>query len=938
MIEPKTAPKDSINSLLNKFIDADDAINFLKSLWFYASLDAKCFAIVAINEDVKFWHFCLDELQNYENLFNVLRKFLTQPANKNIYFQVLPLSQKPAQGRGSEKDVKVGKWLWIDLDYKETSNEAEFEGCRELEDHALECYYREGNKWIHVRRPPLKQVLDDVKNKLDLEPSFVVDSGAGYHLYFKLMYETDASKLKNLESWLVEKIGGDPQAKDLARILRLPGSINMRVGRLVQVIYSGSYEIDPEALLKKIEIEKKKPSYFISNRKSSELRELNDTQLLQIKDLLMDAYTPGYRQSLCLYLSGYLAKARVSPISAVKIIKMLYESTADTDPLKTRLSAVVYSYKKAGINIDTYADQIESLTGVMPYGIEREIQEDEIKGISGIQEILEKVHNDENKAITILYELSKILGSQSPFNDSIIYPIDDDRQLYVVVNLHEKFIARAKMEKNGLKIKERVISAVPTKFIKYVDPLGGSPKYEITFEGKTLIAPRTVGPAYMDDICSWLASEGSLVYHRRLLNDIMNAVAAAYVETGRAEIRMEPENPGFYLIENKISAIKYTLENIDTDKLRKALLFLNELADVWFKHVQDKFSDVIKWGAVAPFFYVLKQIGKWQRWLFLYGDSATGKTTLGRIVLKMWGLDSKHEKTGANIDTIARLGGILGSSTFPVLINEPGNALSREDIIESIKNAIDNKIVRGRFVSGNYVEVLALAPVIFTSNRVLLNDDALLRRIKVLHFSFSEKIPPEKQKEFKEKVEQNFGILSEIGKCISKVVLESQDPKMLDGKTLLGKCYELAKLEKPAWLDLDYTEDTNLEESIIEEFAERLKKYITDSFARYSGKTPGKTSIEDKIWILVSGKMLAGIRLQNEEIIYMIDESNMDQKRDVSIVLTASLLKEIGLDGKVSLKSLAEILGFEYKTVRVSDRGVVKGAVTTIGTLAKMIE
>lgn len=36
MIEPKTAPKDSINSLLNKF--------------FYASLDAKCFAIVAINE------------------------------------------------------------------------------------------------------------------------------------------------------------------------------------------------------------------------------------------------------------------------------------------------------------------------------------------------------------------------------------------------------------------------------------------------------------------------------------------------------------------------------------------------------------------------------------------------------------------------------------------------------------------------------------------------------------------------------------------------------------------------------------------------------------------------------------------------------------------------------------------------------------------------
>ncbi|MEM1831299.1 MAG: hypothetical protein QXJ97_07210 [Desulfurococcaceae archaeon] len=80
--------------------------------------------------------------------------------------------------------MRIGRWLWIDLDYKEPVDEPSFEGCKELEDHALECYYQEGDKWIHVKRPPLSQVLEDVKNKLGLEPYYVVDSGAGYHLYF----------------------------------------------------------------------------------------------------------------------------------------------------------------------------------------------------------------------------------------------------------------------------------------------------------------------------------------------------------------------------------------------------------------------------------------------------------------------------------------------------------------------------------------------------------------------------------------------------------------------------------------------------------------------------------------------------------------------------------------------------------------------------------
>ncbi|MEM4788164.1 MAG: hypothetical protein QXV28_09330, partial [Ignisphaera sp.] len=505
---------------------------------------------------------------------------------------------KPAKGRGSEKDVRIGRWLWVDYDYKETVDRAGFEGCKELEDYALECYYTDSGKVIHVKRPPLKQVLEDVKGRLGVEPWFVVDSGAGYHLYFRLSREVDASTVKRLEEWLVDRLGGDPQSKDLARILRLPGSINPRTRRLVQVIYQKPEEIDPEKLLERAEVEKLE-AHLEKTARTQALRELSDSEILRITDLLKDAYRPGYRQFLLLYLSGWLAKARVSPLSVVRIAKTLYESTGDSDPLKTRLSAIIYSYKKAGIDVDAYSSDIEALTGVKPYGLEREIQEEKVKGVSGLQEILESTLG-EDRALSIIHELSEMLQTLSPYRDSIIELIDYEKQLYAVANLRKLVIARAKRVNNILVYKERVSVVAPTRVVVYSNPIGGVTKYEITFEGATLQRPLVVGPALIDEIADRLSIEG-LVYHRKLIYDVLSAIVQAYVRKGKAEIKTEIESPGFYLVDNRLVSVKYSVESFNTEKLRQALMLLNELAETWFKHVQDKFSTVIKWGAIAPF-------------------------------------------------------------------------------------------------------------------------------------------------------------------------------------------------------------------------------------------------------------------------------------------------------------------------------------------------
>ncbi|MEM1642084.1 MAG: hypothetical protein QXI85_04785 [Desulfurococcaceae archaeon] len=917
-------------------IKLDDAVWFLEQIWTYASSSANCYAVVAIDGGVEYEHFCLSELENYGKLLRAVRHYLSGiGAGKHVYYQVLPLSVKPAKGRGSEREVKVGKWLWVDFDYKEVVDRAEFTGCRELEDHALECYYTDSGRVIHVKRPPLSQVLSEVRDKLGLEPWFIVDSGAGYHMYFKLSYEVDSSTLKKLESWIVDKLGGDPQAKDLARILRLPGSVNPRTQRLVQVIHYGSEEVDPEALLQRVEAEREAPR--VKPAKTQALRELTDTEILRIVNLLKEAYKPGYRQFLILYLSGCLAKARVSPLSAVRIVQHLRESTEDTDSPKTRLSAVVYSYKKAGINVDEYASEIESITGAKPYGLEREIQEEEVKGISGLQEILEKTVGEE-RALSIVHELSEILQTLSPYRDSVVELLDYGKQLYAVANLRKLIIARAKRdpETGTLSYRERIAMVAPTRVVVYSNPIGGITKYEITFEGATLQRPLVVGPALIDEIADRLCSEG-LVYHRRLIHDTLSAIIQAYIRKGKAEVRTELEAPGFYYVEGKVVAVKYKVESVDVEKLRQALVLLNELAEVWFKHVQDKFSTVIKWGAIAPFSYVIKVKLRdtWLPWLYLFGNSDTGKTTLGGIVLRLWGLNPEHDKGGTNIDTVPRLGYVVSSTAFPVLINEPGGALSKEEIVEAIKHAVEKPMVRGKYVRGVYTEYPALAPLIFTSNRFLPKDEALLKRFKVVHFSYGEKIPKEKQNEFKEKVLPRLGVLSEIGKCVAKHVMENPDLlDKLDGGVLLEKCYEVAGLEKPAWLNQEYTENPSFHETIVEEFVERLKKYINDSFARYVSRiiqtdsealrvsmvTPDQVTLAEKVRILVEKNLLAGVRPIGKN----------------RIAITATLLREIELEGRVSLKSLAEIMGWEYKPVRIA-KEVVKAVVTTVDSLIETL-
>jgi hypothetical protein len=670
-----------------------------------------------------------------------------------------------------------------------------------------------------------------------------------------------------------------------------------------------------------------------------ELRELIDSDIIEIKELLKEAYKPGARQYIWLFLSGWAAKAGISPISIAKTLKMLYEETGDEDPIKTRASSIVYSYKKAGLDLSPYASQFEEIFGVKPYGLEREINEDEIKGKTGLQEILEESLGEE-RALEIIKEIEEKFRVSSPFKDSVVEILDYERQIYAVANLRKLLVVRARRDDGRLIYREKVFIGAPTKVIVYYNPVGEITKYQITWEVSVRPKPLVIGPALQPEILDRLEAEG-LVVASRLARDVLAAIIHAYQVRGRAEVKTEIESPGFYIVDGKLQAVSVELKEPSPEELKEALLLLNELASKWFNHMLDKFATVIKWGTIAPFLYAYKQKEKWIKWLYLYGSSKTGKTTLAEIAtIYLWGLDPvKHSKPGASIDTPARLGHVLSQSTFPVAINEPAGALDKNEIVEIIKIAAEKLTTRGKYHRGIYIDIPALAPLVFTSNKYIPRDDALLRRFKVLHFTYGERIPEDRAREFESKVKPELKKLKAIGGFIASYFLESGLGEDLEkqGVEALEAAYKSVGLEPPDWLKLgaelgaEASSETEIYEDLYEDLRERVRvflvKRVNEEYNRFVGRITVEKP-EEGVDIIsrqeADLKTRIEIALDKQLIPWLL-------RKDNEVLITTGIMQELeDVIGDIGgLKSLAELLGWEYIPKKKLGKSVV--SVVSVG-------
>jgi hypothetical protein len=201
------------------------------------------------------------------------------------------------------------------------------------------------------------------------------------------------------------------------------------------------------------------------------------------------------------------------------------------------------------VDLEPYARELEELLGVKPYGLEGEIKEEEVKGKSGLQEVLESVVGKE-RALEIIRLITDRLGVASPYRDSIVEILDYEKRLFAVADLGNLTVVRARGEDNRLKYKERVTIGAPTEVVVYVNPVGGITKYQVRWETATRPKPLIIGPASVEEILGRLRAEG-LVVNSRLAGDILNAVIEGFIRRKKAVIKHEFEAPGFYWMKDE---------------------------------------------------------------------------------------------------------------------------------------------------------------------------------------------------------------------------------------------------------------------------------------------------------------------------------------------------------------------------------------------------
>lgn len=936
-------------------IDREEAKRFLERVWNVDDIEARIIEVVLIgSRGTRTKQLDTIEL-GYRKAIDEALEWIEANTREgdHVYYAVLPRARKAPRGkRGSSTDVKAGKWLWADLDFKETIHEAETLGCSEGEDHRLECVYEEGSKIIRVNRPPLSDILERLR-KIDLEPTIIVDSGAGYHFYWELEDIVDARILSKIENLLIDTLKGlgypvDPQTRDLARILRLPGSINPRVKRIVNVLKDNQKAYAPEELRARLEELKVKREEL--SRKVGGLRELRDTDIIAIKESLKEAWMPGRRQYLALFLTGWLAKAQVSPLSAAKLIRSLAEETGDTE-LEERLSTIYYSYRKAlGERVQEALAALDTLIeewksqGILTRNVSKGVQyEGVVKGKTGVQEVLEEVLG-EDRALDIIREIEETLEVASPYRDATVLITDFTKHMGYANVPRKKRIYRVIKENNGIKYERVVWEGAITDLVVYENPLGGGRKIKIVWESATLRRPLIVGPGSIADIYARLRQDGFLL-NSRLGEDALHHVITGLIKYKRAEIREDLGAPGFYLIDGKIGVVGWKPEEVTKEELREALDLLNELVEVWFRYAQERFVSLLKYGAISPFIFIRKQLGRQYAVPYptLYGARDTGKTTQAEIaVLHLWGLNPNeyigeipNSVSARGIRTEARLArAILPSSTFGIVINEANslfvtdNGSPRTGQINIIKQSVEGVIVGGRFEKGVYVNELGLRPLVFTLNpQPPVNFEALMlvpKTLYLIRYTEGERISRERKEEFQRKVEPQLPKLKAIGHTIAQIVLD-EGLKILKetnwlklGEKLLRRVYEKVELEPPEWLSLEYRGPSfeEVEQEKTEEFRVKLVKYINEQYSRHVSRIiaqdaygyetvigPEDVPLERKLGVLLRNKIIP---------FFMTGRNN-------TIYITKSIIQELGLQID-SLKSLAELLGWSYTpnhTIRV---------------------
>jgi hypothetical protein len=683
---------------------------------------------------------------------------------------------------------------------------------------------------------------------------------------------------------------------------------------------------------------KEKPSSIIGGINPSlneSINEITTTESSQIVSILASAYRNGNRNDIIFALSGFLRHGGFVLDAAETVVKELCKIT-DDEEIENRLAVMRNTYNKAndGKPITGRNGLIKLLERIMDVEAATQITND-------ISQVLNK-NNDQ-----VLSQLDSTIRNE--LTGHVFETICYDPLTLVVAHAVKKQILTCKIKQESVRFGEVIINAIPEDIVRYQSPLNDQIKYKVRF-----ITPFgesfTTLPKSPDKIILELRAK-SLTYKPRIAEESLNAVINGAQRARIVKVVRQIETPGFYYIDGKLISSNITTHQPSNDEIKRCAEFLNKLVNK-SKHPEMLVTE-IKWGILAPFNFVFKQLGdegkeRWMPWIYLDGHTQTGKTTDGKILLSIY-RKQKNKLSLASVNNVARLGEAISRDTFPLLIDEVKlDSKLHCDLIEAIKHAVQGQTARTKLsVASEPIDIPALRACILTSNHQLPSDPAFRRRFLNFHYPKDDKPTKDEIREFQSFLMSGRDSLGALGDFAINLILSNQDPITDNrndwqtiGQTILEKLYKAANLGLPNWIEMisagNQIEDVEAEEEqIIRSF---FVKKINDAFSKnYRSIEPWKDqqidSVTNKNGPL---EMRLNFCLDNQLISFMRRKSTNPNE----ILITNDILKEfrdIGIDFVQTFMDLGRMLRAEIKPTNV-DRKTARPIVTSVATLMGFID
>ena len=434
----------------------------------------------------------------------------------------------------------------------------------------------------------------------------------------------------------------------------------------------------------------------------------------------------------------------------------------------------------------------------------------------------------------------------------------------LVLDKEKRLIYEVRLTKRGFK-STKIFEGYPTKVGIYYDPIQDEQSYELDL----LITK----PPYRQKI------EGSF---EKVLKNIgyygTRGKKEAYLEVlFRELLRNEIAKKGIkkppygFVFDKSRGEIISTIQFSDKYDLKEALGLLKKHGEEFYKGLYPQFLKAIVVELISPFSFLMRQLqlGTYVPYLFLWGDSGTGKTSLLETAFYLYPSPDPPEnrkKGPGELHSIYQLGDYLGAGstklkmddTLPFLINEGHSVLNNH--LDTFKAYFESTTFRARYEK----EIVGLRHPFFTSNYEPPFSQGLERRMLILYFGR----PPFSQEE-KEKYAQEIlpylRTYEAIGKAFSERFIEvlkkwingeitlTQETLLETSLEILKGLYEEQEIELPSWLKKEFLYTVEEGRDWGQKLLDVLKEIFLDFAGRYGDR---REAIKDTLRNLAMNNVL----------------------------------------------------------------------------------